>query len=107
MIEKINELSDKITIRVITTLRGINDKYEKEVANKLNKNVELKVSKDEFSTIFMIVDSKIMIYTSFGFKNERSQDLDYYGIYTNDKKTVKLISKSFDIIYEEGEFYIN
>lgn len=107
LIEKINELSNEITIRVITTLRGINDKYEKEVANKLNKNVELKVSKDEFSTIFMIVDSQIMIYTSFGFKNEGSQDLDYYGIYTNDKKTVKLISKSFDIMYEEGEFYIN
>jgi sugar-specific transcriptional regulator TrmB len=97
--------SSEIDIKVLTTTRGINDDYEQEVANDLEKNIGLKVSTEPFSTIFMIIDDRIMIYTAYGFHDHDRGEQDYYGIYTEDQTTTKLLQRPFLAIYDEAEFF--
>ena len=107
ILKTLNLLADttEIDIKILTTTRGINDDYEQEVANELDTRIGLKVSKEEFSTIFMIVDEKIMIYTAYGFHDHEKGEQDYYGIYTEDETTTKLLQRPFLAIYHEAEFF--
>ena len=95
----------QVSIRVLTTERGVNDEYEIEIANNLDKQIGLKISEDEFATIFTVIDNEIMIYTAYGFKDEERGEQDYYGIYTHDKKTTRIIQRSFNLQYEKSEFF--
>lgn len=94
-----------IEIKVLTTQRGVNDEYEKLVAKELDNSIGLKISEDEFATIFMVIDHEIMIYTAYGFKDEDHGEIDYYGIYTKDKKTTRLLEKSFEVAYDNAKFF--
>ena len=85
---------------MLTTERGINDKYEKEVYNQL-KSVELLITSDHFASILFIGDEERLIFVNIGLPKD-SDERDYFGVYLEDKKSLKMFCSMFDESWNGG-----
>lgn len=100
LIEALNSKGEDTEITMLTTERGINDKYEKEVYDQL-KSVELLITSDHFAAILFIGDDERLIFVNIGLPKD-SEEKDYFGVYLEDKKSLKMFSSMFEESWNGG-----
>ena len=101
LIEALNDKKEDTEISLLTTERGINDKYEKEVYNQL-KSVEFLITNDHFASILFIGDEKSLIFVNIGLPKDSDDQKDYFGVYLEDKKSLEMFTSMFDRAWENG-----
>ncbi len=100
LIETLNSKGEDAEITMLTTERGINDKYEKEVYDQL-QNVELLITSDHFASILFIGDEQRMIFVNIGLSKD-SDEKDYFGVYLEDQNSLQMFSEMFDKSWTGG-----
>ena len=94
--ELLLQKKDDCDIKILTTPRGVNDAYEKEVLKMLEK-IDILVTEDSFSTILIVVDSTSILFCSYAYPSY-SEDATrgHFGVHLEDKKTAKMFVKMFN-----------
>lgn len=105
LLEVLNEKAEDldIEIKLMTTPRGINDIYEKEVYKEL-VDIDLRVTDDTLSTILLIIDDVELVFVSYAQLTEESMPRDYFGVYLQDRRTVRMFLRIFNLAWELATF---
>ncbi|MCY3412920.1 MAG: TrmB family transcriptional regulator [Candidatus Heimdallarchaeota archaeon] len=92
-----------LEFKLMTSPRGINDSYEREVYEAL-EDVEVRITSDALSTVLIIVDQKEMIFVSFAQLTDESTPRDYFGVHLVDQKTIRMFQRLFNLSWESATF---
>lgn len=92
-----------LSIKLMTSPRGINDKYEKEVYQEL-QDINLRITDDPLFTILLIIDEKELIFISYAQLTESTTPRDYFGVYLEDRKSVRMFLRMFNLSWESASF---
>lgn len=119
---KSKSLVDDFNVKLLTLPRGIDNIYEKEIADELI-DLELNVTDEPFGTILLVVDDKSSIFINYGVhddiknlltRNLTSEQLDklylereknYVGFFVLDEKIATMYSQMFNIAWETSQSY--
>ncbi|MCE7735912.1 MAG: TrmB family transcriptional regulator [Candidatus Heimdallarchaeota archaeon] len=113
---------DEFNLKLLTMPRGIDNVYEKEIADELIK-LELNVAEDPFGTILLVVDDETSIFINYGVhddikdilsRNLSSDQLDkvylereknYVGFFILDEKIASLYTQIFNNAWDGSQSY--
>ncbi len=101
LLEIVNEKAEDLDIemKLLTSPRGINDAYEKQVFKELI-DVELRITDDNLSTILLLVDEKELIFVSYAQLTDENTPRDYFGLYLQDRKSIRMFLRIFNLAWE-------
>ncbi|MHA2277977.1 MAG: hypothetical protein ACXAC2_19525, partial [Candidatus Kariarchaeaceae archaeon] len=113
---------DSINLKLLTMPRGIDNIYEKEIADEL-EDVDIHVADYPFGTILLVVDNEASIFINYGVhddirkilkRNLSSDELDklylereknYVGFFILDEKIASMYTHLFNLAWDQSESY--
>jgi sugar-specific transcriptional regulator TrmB len=93
--------NDQCDVKILTTPRGVNDHYEKEVLEKLG-DVEVLVTEDSYSTILIVADETNILFTSYAFPDDDIETREYFGVFLEDRNMAKMFLRMFTYSWDNG-----
>ncbi len=83
-----------VKVKVLTSIRGINDPYEIEAFQRISP-IEVRVSEAQLSNVIVLKDRREVLIASYSVVDTKSEIKDFVGMYSTDEQFAGMMANTF------------